>query len=255
MTNHDGEAQREVLDALMLGQEQFDEWARANPSKLQPGLAAALDARGDSELERGRYGHAAHAFMGATQVWQHLDRFVESTRSVSMYVKSNYMYSSDPSEYAQVRPQAIAVEQQAKSLNLNALGFELRVVAADSAFWAAEGVERGSDKTSWIVHAIGDLVLAAKDAPPDTPVLQFASVAAAVAYRAMGSTAEENVQRTTPLLMELARATERLVPVNFVFPDNRDTTRSIATHLAALSNEFGNPNVAARRLAFVTSLR
>jgi hypothetical protein len=241
----------DVLEATLAGPAALDNWLAAYPSEVTPALATSLHTValdfGSQRLAQG----VALASMAEAQVYRKLNAIEPALEALAMHLEATFAMAESGALYTHVLESAVAVAGQAIEAGLRPLAFRMRVVAADCAFWTAEGAQDPDAKARWLLRGLAELDEAARAvaSPADLITLErYASVVMAILKRSRDMNWGARAPQVERLRQALAGATERFIPVDYTFPNSPEKTEYGAAILAELSSEYGNPQIASRRL-------
>lgn len=242
----------EFLRIIFQGPEKLAAWYAEHPQAITPARAERVSATARQAMLQSQFQTASVLWMVAAGLWARLEQPERTSRAHLQYLETNYMLASTPAAYTEVRSLAHHFADASRKAQIRQLATASDVIAADCAFWASEGVQDEAGALQLRVACLEDLQRAASDSEmlEGGHLERYASLAAAIFQRATTTTtwgdSQDHAER---LLVDLAAATERLVPVEYSFDDAQKTSH-VATWLATLSDEYGNPDVAARRRSF-----
>lgn len=205
-------------------------------------------SRGDLNLARWGAYLCAFAHLSRNERYEALETFID-------YHQVRFMLAETVEAYEEVRTSGIELSSKAELRQANDLAFRAAVLAADSAFFAAQ-VETDRDaRRQWQLNSVEDLVLANRFAAHYTSEVWFARyvsllshTASQVASRFYGDEAEEKIKGH---LKDITSTVERIVPVGFQFHPpvgGLEKTIAAARSLARLSYRYGSAPIASQRL-------
>lgn len=243
----------DVVTAAKKGPAALDAWFAAHPSEATRKLADALDRAAHEELDKRHVDLSAVRSIAAAQTYWRLGADADALRTTSNYLEAAYIMASSEIAYSHVRSGCEATAARARELGHSQVAFLTTVLGADCAYWIADGLEEPSQKSKWLQTSLQDLKRAAAEviSVEGPHLMRYASLAVAVFLASDNLNLITEGSPVEPLVLALATATERLIPVDLVFPNDPAKTKYAAAHLGRLSNEFGNPQLGARRLAFL----
>ena len=241
----------EFLRTIFQGPDKLNAWYAEHPQAVTKERAERVSGTARQAMMQGQFETASVLWMVAAGLWMRLQDAERMSRAHLQYLETNYMLASTPEAYAQVRALAHHFSDGLRKAQNRQLAAASDVIAADCAFWASEGTQDEAGAIELRVACLEDLQRAGNDADviEGGHLERYASLATAIFQTATKTNWGRSQDHAEELLVDLAAATERLVPVEYSFSD-AEKTMHVATWLATLSDEYGNPDVAARRRSF-----
>jgi hypothetical protein len=243
----------EAVQAIRHGQKSFDRWAVQNRSKVTRELADTLAEEALRRQERDDLAGASVRFMTAAQIYWKVGVANLALTASENYLGLSFLLIDNPQLYLYLRDAIIENASEAQGRGLNGPAFRLTVLGADCAFQMAKGMPDPDQQAECLLLCLQDLdsaaYLVANLADP-IALDRYSSLAAATFARCETTNWNEQGDRVEELLMRLAAATERFVPIEYSVAGNASRTADIARYLASLSNEYGNVQAASERRAF-----
>jgi hypothetical protein len=240
---------QEVLDATRSGPHAVNAWVDGHRDRVDHALAAQVYGQASDSLKAGRLHDGMALYFTAMVLYRVTGPEERALRSAFNYSQCVYMAADTVPAYETVRQQLLTIATRARDGGYVETAFDGFVVAADSAFCAAE-LSQGA--TDWVLHSLADLREAAGaiSSPLQPAQLQmYTNVAANVWVLARQAEWGPNGGAAEKLLTALAADSERLVPVGYTIPSDPQKSAFVAVRLAELSDEYGNPNTAGARRA------
>ena len=243
------DALQEILQVMTSGPAAVEAWTTANASRIDTALGDSVYSKASACFDAGRLGDAAPFYFTAMRLYSVSGPEERALVAAFNYLQILYMAADTVEAYESVRTQLLIVGKRALDGGHLYVSFNAYVVAADSAFVAAD-LSHGA--VDWLFRSLEDLRHAASGAtlplPPSAMEL-YTNVAANLWVLARSADWGPRTAAAEELLFSLAAESERIVPVGFTLPSDPAKTEFIAVNLAALSDEYGNPNSAGARRA------
>ena len=240
---------KEILQASVRGPAALREWMQTHTDQVTVDLADAVYAQAKPRLEAGRLNEAAVLYFTAMTLYRTTGPQEQALRAAFNYLQCTYMAAETVPAYEDVRTKLLTIGKHAANAHQAEIAFNCFVVAADSAFCAADLSQGAAD---WVFKSLGDLRNAAGVAAPPLGPAQlqlYTNVVANLWVLARKADWGTNAAAAEGLLGSLAAEAERLVPIGFTLPNDPQKTQFVADNLADLSDEYGNPNNAGTRRA------
>jgi hypothetical protein len=226
-----------------------------NQSKVTRELADTVNEEALRRLERDDSAGASVRFMTAAQIYWKVGVANLALTAGENYLGLSFQLIDDPQLYLHLRDAVTQNASEAQRRGLNEPAFRLTVLGADCAFQAAKGMPDPAQEAESLLLCLQDLDSAAylvANLIDSIALDRYTSLAAATFARCETTAWNEQADRVEELLMRLASATERFVPIEYTVSGNASRTADIARYLASLSNEYGNVQVASERRAFAS---
>ena len=243
------DALQEIVGVVASGPSAVKAWVEANGPRINMTLADSVYAKAQANLEAGNFGDGAPLYYTAMMLYRVSGHEDKALRAAFNYLQCLYMAADTVPAYDGVRTQLLTIGKRAHEGGHVETSFDCFVVAADSAFCAADLSQGAAD---WLLKSLEDLREAARGVTPPLPPAQlqlYTNVAANLWVLTRPTDWGTRATSAEELLVSLAAESERLVPVGFALPSDPTKTEFIAFNLAALSDEYGNPNNAGARRA------
>ena len=209
--------------------------------KLTPELGAAAREVFDNALEARDGDTAIPAGLLAATIYDAIGDQTNRVLNLVDVLQVKFMVANTVPEYEDVRSKALFVLGLADKAKAPLLAFYSIVIAADSAFFAAEAAD---NSPAWIITTLGDLTTAcgrAKGIEKDFYFVKFVDLLASAVNMAMYRVfAEKDQPQIDLLLTSIAQKVDDLVPPDFEFPDNPQQTAKIAAILASLTDKYAS---------------
>lgn len=237
--------------------------AAHDPAKLSESLALhvneitpelAIEARDvfDQALDASQTGLARAAIWVATMIHLQLGNRYEALKAMIDFHQHEFMAANTAEAYVAVSESCDSLIPKAKEITALDLVFRAALVAADSAFYAANSSSTEKERQPWLLNAVRQLVVAADNWQSSLGtnwLRKFATLLGAtideVEQRLWSETEQEEIRVAT---RRLTAATEESLPAIFEFPGEPEKTATLARFLARLSYQHGNATVARSRL-------
>lgn len=240
---------QEIVGAAKSGPRAVEAWIAAHRADINTALADSVYALATAKLEARNLGDSAVLYFTAMLLYRVSGPEEKALKAAFNYLQCLYMAADSVPAYDSVRTQLLIIGTRARDAGHLEISFKSFVVAADSAFCAADLSQGAAD---WLLKSLEDLREAARGVTPPLPPVQvqlYTNVAANLWVLAGKADWGPGAAPPEELLVSLAAESERLVPVGFTLPADAAKTEFIAVALASLSDEYGNPNNAGARRA------
>jgi hypothetical protein len=234
------------LNQVSKGPSAVKAWLEQNPDALQPEFVDSVKQYAIAAMQNGAPNAALAAHMLAGVVHLSNQNLPGVINSQINQAEVMFFVAETTEAYEQAHQSASSVASEALKRKYDVDAFWALGLAADSAYFASEVAASPAEKSHWLGVAVEELLRmeplqSIKDAPG--PLQRFASGLVAI-YQTI-------VQQNEPVdevkLCRLEALADRLIPMNFTFPDF-DKTEHVAYHLAELSKRCGNVAAAEARL-------
>ncbi len=246
----------DVVAATTQGPAAVQRWVETHQADITTALADAVYEESGRVLREHRdLGGRARLSLAASALYLSLGLEEQALQASFDHLQCFYMAASTVEGYEHPFNGARTIAPRARARNLTGLAFSLRVLAADCAYCIAD---LQNDAPDWLLRSLEELHEAAQDAtvPVDpTRLALYVNVPPNLVGPCSRADWGARAAAAQTLLISLAQETERLVPIDYAFPNKPEMTAFIAERLAVLSDEYGNPGVAAARRSFGARLR
>ncbi|OFW14602.1 MAG: hypothetical protein A3F70_06665 [Acidobacteria bacterium RIFCSPLOWO2_12_FULL_67_14] len=246
----------DVVAAATQGPAAVQEWIETHRPDITTALADAVYEESSRVLRENRdLGGRASLSLAASALYLTLGLEEKALQASFDHLQCVYLAADTAKAYEYPFNGARKIAPRARTKNLKELAFSLHVLAADCAYCIADLSNEAPD---WLLRSLEDLHEAAHDAAVPIDPSRLA-LYVNVPPNLVGPCSRANwggdAGAAQTLLISLAKEIERLVPVDYAFPNKPDMTAFIAERLAILSDDYGNPHVAARRRSFGARLQ
>jgi hypothetical protein len=200
-----------------------------------------------------KYGLGQRAAMISARVFLRNNKRAESIRAFFEYTQFQFLAANTPAEYDAARKAMRGIAEKALATQAPDTAFMALTRAAECCFFAVQGESDFYKQQDWMRLGVSDLVDASVIMPANalTALPNFFRTFVDVLCALFNNTRERvwfDPEMQGDWWRKLADVVERSVPVDYELPgpENHDKRRA----LAALSEGFGNPEVALKRLEF-----
>jgi hypothetical protein len=168
---------------------------------------------------------------------------VEALHNFTDRLEMEFVLAQTVEQYQTVRQHALEWIKIADSRGGPQFAFQASVIAADSAYFAAEGCSNANDGDLWLIRSLEGLhecLQRAKDCKDKAYLAKLASLVGGAASGAMARYFLPDTQaRIDAALRAIAAKVDNVFPASFEFPDEPEKTAQIAEVLAMLVDRYG----------------
>jgi len=182
------------------------------------------------------------AFLAAT-IYDALGDQINRVHNLVDYLQVEFMVANTVQQYQTVRERALQVLALADVAKSQQHAFYAIVLAADSAYFAAQAANNSS---AWILTTLRDLNTVcdrAQGFQKDLFFVRFVDLLGTAVNTAMHRVFSDQEQpEIDSLLRAIGRRIDQLVPADFEFPGNPQQTSKIAAIMTELTDKYaGQP--------------
>ena len=233
---------------------QFESLFKQHDARMTVEFAQRAGGLWSYALDAKKYGLGQRAAMIAARAFLRNNKRAESIRAFFEYTQFSFLGANTPDEYNDVRNSMRGIGEKAQAIHAADTAFMALTRAAECGFFAVDGEPDFYKQQDWMRLSVSDLVEAGAVMPANaiTELPNFFSTFVDVLCALFNKT-RERVWLNDPQMegewwRKLAAVVERSVPVEYELPGPENHAKRRA--LAALSEQFGNPEMALKRLEF-----